>query len=176
MPTRGLSGIKFCSVKVVCYVQCRGLVDAWVPSHAFLVLTVFCYEYQNLQLQPNTDESSRVRAVFSSTLEEMNRPTAEPDILSGFCMPSLRPGDRNAPRPEAAGHGARRQKKAARTHARIKGGPSQYPEEAAALAFFRDPRIKSIPFHARPLTHAACEPRKRTLDQLSRSRMRCIGT
>ena len=27
---------------------------------------------------------------------------------------------------------------------RIKGGPSQYPEEAAALAFFRVPRIKPI--------------------------------
>ena len=27
------------------------------------------------------------------------------------------------------------------TDARIKGGPSQYPEEAAALAFFRVPRI-----------------------------------
>ena len=36
---------------------------------------------------------------------------------------------------EAAGHGAR--KKVGR---RIKGGPSQYPEEAAALAFFRVPR------------------------------------
>ena len=27
---------------------------------------------------------------------------------------------------------------------RIKGGPSQYPEEAAALAFFRVPRIKVV--------------------------------
>ena len=29
---------------------------------------------------------------------------------------------------------------------RIKGGPSQYPEEAAALAFFRVPRINALPY------------------------------
>jgi hypothetical protein len=51
----------------------------------------------------------------------------------------------NAPgagRSGAEARGTQEHKKKGRTEdARIKGGPSQYPEEAAALAFFRVPRI-----------------------------------
>ena len=42
-------------------------------------------------------------------------------------------------------------KKVGRTHGRIKRGPSQYPEEAAALAFFRVPRFFKGVCRWRPL-------------------------
>ena len=56
---------------------------------------------------------------------------------------------------EPAAAGRRRRgteaKKVGRTHGRIKRGPSQYPEEAAALAFFRVPRFFKGVCRWRPL-------------------------
>ena len=63
----------------------------------------------------------------------------------------LRPPTRLEPAAAGRRRAARRsmRKKGRTQHgARIKGGPSQYPEEAAALAFFRVPRIWSCSMEA----------------------------
>ena len=67
------------------------------------------------------------------------------------------PGNR-APGPGARHAGASRKKGRTQDGARIKGGPSQYPEEAAALAFFRVPRIshsvRRISHSVRRISHS----------------------